>query len=448
MTETLRELGRNLLDAARRAGADGADVLVAQGISVVVDTRNGALEHTEREESLDFGLRVLLGRRQALVSGSDRAPGTIARMAERAVAMAREAPEDPWIGLAEPAQLASDWDLEALELADPADEPEPALLQEAALRAEEAARAVDGVSQVDVASASYGRDRIHLAASNGFCGGYERTSNTIYAVAISGQGAGMERDAKGESRVFRADLPTPEAIGREAGERAAARAGARQPPTGTWPVLYDRRVSASLIGHLLAAVNGTAIARGASWLRDALGQVILPEDLSLVEEPLRPRVYGSRPFDAEGLARSERRIVERGRLTGWTLDLATGRKLGMESTANAARSTAAPPAPAISNVTLSPGRASHDELLRDMGSGLLITGFMGSTINPTTGEYSRGASGFWVENGEIAWPVSECTIAGNLREMLGRIVPANDAEPHLSHRVPSLLIDAMVLAGA
>ncbi len=448
MQDDLEQLSQTLLDAAARAGADAADVLVAEGTSLEVDVLRGALEHTGREEATEFGLRVLLGKRQAVVSASDRSAENIRRMAERAVAMAREAPEDPWIGLAEPGQLARGWDLDALELADPADEPAPAALEDAALRAEAAALAVEGVTQVQAASASYGRDRIFLAASNGFSGHYARTSSSVYAVAISGEGAGMERDYKGEARVFRADLPPPEDIGRIAGERAAARAGSRQPPSGTFPVVYDRRVSSSLIGHLLGAVNGAAIVRGSSWLRDALGEAILPEALSLVEEPLRPRIFGSRPFDAEGLARRDRAIIDRGVLTGWTLDLATGRKLGMDSTANAARGPASPPSPSVTNVTLTPGDTDRAGLLGAMGTGLLITSFMGSTINPTTGEYSRGASGFWVENGQIAYPVNECTIAGNLRDMLGRIVPANDAEDHLSHRVPSILVDAMVIAGA
>ena len=448
MQDTLEQLSQALLAAAAKAGAEAADVLVAEGTSLTVDVLKGALEHTEREEATEFGLRVLLGKRQAVVSASDRSAENMARMAERAVAMAREAPEDPWIGLADPAQLAQGWDLDALELADPTDEPDPAALEDAALRAEAAALAVDGVSQVQAASASYGRDRIFLAASNGFSGSYARTSSSIYTVAISGEGAGMERDYKGEARVFRADLPPPEHIGRIAGERAAARAGSRQPPSGSFPVVYDRRVSSSLIGHLLGAVNGAAIVRGSSWLRDALGQTILPETLSLVEEPLRPRIFGSRPFDAEGLARQTRAIIDRGVLTGWTLDLATGRKLGMDSTANAARGPASPPSPSVTNVTLTAGEVDRAGLLGAMGTGLLITSFMGSTINPTTGEYSRGASGFWVENGQIAYPVNECTIAGNLRDMLGRIVPANDAEDHLSHRVPSILVDAMVIAGA
>ncbi len=448
MSNMPENLTQQLLDAARQAGADAADALVVEGTSLSIDVLNGKLEHAERAEGIDLGLRVMIGKRQANVSASDRSPETIATMAQRAVAMAREAPEDPYIGLADPAELAVGWNLEALELADPAPEPAPADLEEDARRAEAAALAVEDVSQVQSASAGYGHNQIHLATSNGFSGGFSRTSRSISAVAISGTGSNMERDYKGEGRTFQADLPTPEEIGRDAGARAAARMGARQPPSGTFPVLFDERISASLIGHLLAAINGAAIVRGSSWLRDALGEQVLPKALSLTEEPQRARISGSRPFDGEGLATSKRLIVENGVLTGWILDLSTARKLGMESTANAARGTSTPPSPSVSNVTLTQGHASSGDLLSDMGTGLLITSMIGSTINPTTGEYSRGASGFWVENGAVTYPVNECTIAGNLRDMLMRIIPANDAQDHLSRRVPSLLIEGMVLAGS
>ena len=289
---------------------------------------------------------------------------------------------------------------------------------------------------------------MHLAASNGFSGGYARSSRSISAVAFTGSGTGMERDWAGESRVYQADLPGAEGIGTLAAERALARSGAVKPVTGVYPVLFDERVASSLIGHLLSAVNGAAIARGASWLRDALGQQVLPAGLSVIEDPHRPRIGSSRPFDGEGLPTRRRAIVEDGILTGWTLDLATGRKLGMASTANAARGTSSPPSPSTSNIDLTQGAATREALLRDMGRGLYVTSMIGSTINPTTGDYSRGAAGFWVENGQISHPVNECTIAGNLREMLLRLIPANDARAHLSTRVPSCLIDGLTLAGA
>ena len=304
-----------------------------------------------------------------------------------------------------------------------------------------------GITQVE-ASAGYSRRAMHLAATNGFSGGYARTSRSISAVAFTGQGTGMERDWAGESRTFQADLPGAVGIGALAAERALSRAGAVKPKTGTYPVLFDERIAASLIGHLLSAVNGAAVARGASWLRDALGTAVLPSGFSVIEDPHRPRISGSRPFDGEGLPTARRAIVQDGILTGWTLDLATGRKLGMASTGNASRGTTAPPQPSSSNIDLTPGSASRDELIRDMGTGLLVTSMIGSTINPTTGDYSRGASGFWVEGGEITRPVNECTIAGNLRDMLMRLVAANDARAHLSMRVPSLLVPGMTLAGA
>ena len=217
--------------------------------------------------------------------------------------------------------------------------------------------------------------------------------------------------------------------------------------TGSYPVLFDERISSSLIGHLLAAANGASVARGSSWLKDHLGEQILPATLSLVEDPHRPRISGSRPFDAEGLPTRARAIVQDGILTGWTLDLASARKLGLTSTGNATRGVSGPPSPSNWNLTLTPGTASRDDLMRDMGTGLLVTSLIGSTINPNTGDYSRGASGFWIENGQIAYPVNECTIAGNLRDMLLRMIPANDARPWLSRVVPSILIEGMTLAG-
>ena len=448
MKAKLDSLTQQLLDAARKAGADNADALAVAGTSLSIDVLKGALEHAERSEGVDIGLRVMVGHRQANVSASDTSADTIEEMAQRAVAMAREAPEDPTIGLADPSQYARDWDLAALELADPSDEPAPDALEEDARVAEQAALGVEGVSQVQATSAGYGRTDIFLATSNGFAGGYGRTTRAVSLAAISGTGAEMEREFNGESRIFQTDLPSAEEIGRIAGERAAARKGAKQPPTGTYPVLFDERVSASIIGHLLGAINGASIVRGSSFLRDRMGQQVLPAHLSIIEDPLRVRATGSRPFDGEGLPTGRRALVENGVLNGWVLDLATARKLGLESTANAGRGTGAPPSPGVSNMFLTPGDKTHADLMSDMGTGLLVTGLIGSTVNPNTGDYSRGASGFWVENGEIAYPVNECTIAGNLIDMLLRIVPANDAEPHKSRQVPSLLIEGMTLAGS
>lgn len=443
----LQALTAALLDAARAAGADQADALAVGGSSLSVEVRGGRLEHAERADGTELGLRVLIGGRQACVAASNLSPETMREMAERAVAMAREAPVDDALALADPAQLAPRYD-GGLQLAEDTAPPAPASLQDAALRAEAAARAVSGVSMIDSAGAAFARRGLFLATSNGFAAGYERTSHSVSAVAITGEGTAMERDWAGESRVWAADMPAPEEIGRLAGERTAARAGARKPPTGAVPVLFDQRVAGGLIGHLLSAVNGSAVARGASWLRDALDTQVLPAGFDLIEDPLMPRFGASRPFDAEGLPTAERAIVRDGVLQGWTLDIATANKLGLQSTANAVRGASSPPSPGVSNVRLSPGAISRDQMLRDMGRGLVVTSFLGSSINATTGDYSRGAAGFWVEGGEIAYAVNECTIAGNLRDMLLRLTAADDLPEWRSHAVPSLLVEGMTLAGS
>ncbi|MFN3277368.1 MAG: TldD/PmbA family protein [Paracoccus hibiscisoli] len=444
----LKRLAEALIDAARRAGADQADALAVDGRSVSIDVRARGLEQAERAEGIEIGLRVLIGGRQAAVSSSDHGDQAIAQMAARAVAMAREAPVDDHLGLADPSQLAQARDAQGLDITEDAAEPDPAHLQDMALRAEAAALSVQDITQVETANAAYGHRRMWLAATNGFSGGYARTTHALSVVAITGEGLRMERDYAGESRVHAADLPTPEEIGLLAAERTLARAGAKKPPTGAFPILFDRRVSASLIGHLLAAVNGSAIARGASWLRRDLGEPVLPPGMDLVEDPLRPRYPSSRPFDAEGLATRRRLIVADGVLQGWTLDLATARKLGMDSTASASRGLASSPQPGHSNVILTPGTASRDDLIARMGTGLVVTSMLGASVNGTTGDYSRGAAGFWVQDGRIAWPVNECTIAGNLRQMLMTLVAADDALPWRGHEVPSLLVQGMTVAGA
>lgn len=443
----LESLTSQLLDAAKAAGADDADALAVSGDSISIEVLDGKLEHAERAEGTEIGLRVLLGQKQATIASSDLRPTSLTEMAERAVAMAGVAPDDPWCGLADADQLTQLSDVAALELADPSDAPEPALLQETALAAESAAAGVAGVSKVQSAGSGWSGTDIWLAATNGFSAGYRRTSWSTSCVAISGTGLQMERDYCGEGRIFGADLPSPEEIGALAGARAAERIGTTRPPTGTYPVLFDERIASSLIGHLITAINGTMIARGSSWAVDLMDKQVLPEGMDLIEDPGRVRIGRSRPFDGEGLPVARRALVADGVLQSWTLDLATARQLGLQSTGNASRGTGAPPSPSTGNVVLTPGDSSRDDLIRDMGTGLLVTSMIGSTINATTGDYSRGASGFWVENGAISHPVNECTIAGNLRDMLARIVPANDGRAHLSRVIPSILIEGMTLAG-
>jgi PmbA protein len=451
MTEannSLQDYAVQLLDKARAKGADAVDVVAARGTSVDIEVRHGTLEQAERAEGIDLGLRVFIGKRSAIVSGSDISDATLDMMAERAVAMAKLAPEDPYCGLADPEQLAHDTSTEHLELWDPSPEPDAKMLEQRAFEAEAAALAVEGVTQSQSAGASYGANEICVVATNGLEAHYCRTSSSISCVAIAGSGLGMERDYDGDQRIFASDLRDAASIGTRAGERAVRRLEPKRPNTGTYPILFDERISSTLLGHFLSAINGSSIARGSSWLLDALGTQVFPSTMTITEDPHRPRVSGSRVFDGEGLATTQRDLVRDGILQGWTLDLSTGRKLGMESTANAGRGVSSPPSPMAWNVEMTQGDASFDDLVADMGTGLIVTSLIGSTINPNTGDYSRGASGLWVQNGEITHAVSEVTIAGNLKEMLASIIPANDARRHLSRVVPSLLVEGMTLAGS
>lgn len=447
MAANLEELAQQFLAAAQKAGADAADVLMVDGHALSIEVRAGALEHAERAEAIDAGLRVIVDGRQASISGSNTDSETITEMAERAVAMAKEAPQDPYCGLADTDQLSERRHAEGFDLADPAEMISAETFQEMALTAEASALKVKGVDQAQAASASASQRRLYLAASNGFGGGYAKTSYGVSCVAIAGQGLAMERDYSGEGRTYFDDLPSPEEIGQLAGERAVARLNPQKPPTGAFPVLFDERVSATLAGHLAAALNGASIVRGSSWLMDALGQQILPKGIDLIEDPLRARVGSSKPFDAEGLPAAKRYLVRDGVLQGWTLDLSTARQLDMDSTASAARGVAGPPSPTTGNLALTQSDKSKDDLIKEMGTGLIVTSMIGSTINPNTGDYSRGAAGLWVENGEVIGPVSGCTIAGNLKDMIKTLTPANDARLHLSRVVPSLLVEGLTIAG-
>ncbi|MDC1292042.1 TldD/PmbA family protein [Amylibacter sp.] len=447
MKNSLSDSAQQLLDIAKLAGAQSADVLIVDGTSVSIDVREGELEHAESAEGVDIGLRVIQGDRQASVSISDLSKSAMEQMAERCIAMANEAPRDPYCGLATSQEFANDWDVDQLELYDSSPKPSAEYLKEMAVRAEASALSIKGVSKAQGASSALSDMTIHLATSNGFSGGYRRTSHSISCVAISGEGLSMERDWCGESHSHYVSVPSPEEIGYLAGERAVARAGAVRPPTGFFPVLFDERISSSLIGHLVAAINGASIVRGSSWLKNYLGEQILPSNVSLFEDPSRKSMAGSKPFDAEGLLAKPRHVIKNGILEGWTLDLSTARQLEMKSTANASRGVGSAPSPSSGNLQLSEGMETKEDLIAKMGTGLIVTSMIGSTINPNTGDYSRGASGFWVENGQIIGPVNECTIAGNLLDMLKNIVPANDARKNLSRVVPSLLIDGLTIAG-
>jgi PmbA protein len=439
------DLLQDLVARARRAGADAADAVLFEGTSLSHARRLGKTEKLERSESQDLGLRVLVGKQQAIVSSSDRSPKMLAELVERTLAMARAVPEDPFCGLADAGQIARDWP--ALDMLD-ASEPDAGELIERARAAEDAAMAVEGITNSEGAEAGWGRSRIALVASNGFAGGYAGTHHAVSVAVIGGSGLGMERDYDYSNAVYAADLRDPAEIGKNAGERTVKRLGAKKMPTCRCPVVFDPRVARSFLSHLLGAISGPSIARGTSFLKDKLGQRIFPAAITVTEDPHRQRGHRSKPFDAEGLANGRRALIDCGVLKTWLLDLRSARQLGLQSTGHAARGTASPPAPAATNVWIEPGSQTPAELMADIKNGLYVTELMGMGVNGITGDYSRGAAGFWIESGAIAFAVSEMTVAGNLNDMFARLVAANDLEFRVGADAPTLRIDDLTVAGA
>jgi PmbA protein len=434
----------SLVAEARKRGADAADAVLIRATSISHAQRLGEIEKLERQESFDLGLRVFRGKKQAIVSSTDFSSDALSELVGRAIDMAGMVPDDPWAGLADPDQLATD--IPDLDMVD-TDEPASEELIEMARACEDAARAVDGVTNSDGAEASWGHSAITLAATNGFSGHYARTDCGVGVSVIAGQGAGMETEYDFAHGVYRSDLEDPAVVGRRAGERTVARLGARRMPTCQVPVVFDPRVAGGLLGHLAGAITGPSIARGSSFLKDSLGKQVFADGTTVVDDPHRPRGQRSKPFDAEGVTNRKRNLIEDGTLTTWLLDLASARQLGLETTGHAGRGPSGPPSPGPTNLYLAPGQVSPSELIADIKAGFYITSLMGMGVNGVTGDYSRGASGFWIEDGAITFPVTELTIAGNLRDMYRALTPANDLEFRYGTNSPTVRIDGMTVAG-
>lgn len=438
------DLLSDLIGRAKRAGADSADAVLFDSMSLSLSQRLGQPERLERAEAGDLGLRVFIGKRMAMVSSSDRKPDALRELVERAVAMARSVPEDPFCGLADPDRIARDWP--DLDLDDPR-EPSPETLIDRAKAVEEAALAVEGVTNSEGAEANWGRTRIAMAASNGFAGSYALSSRSLSVSVIAGTGTAMETDYDYTSAVYAEDLEDAATVGRRAGERAVRRLGARKAATTRVPVVYDPRIAGSLLRHLIGAISGPAIARGTSFLKDRMGDQVFAPGIRIVDDPHIRRGRRSKPFDGEGVPNRRHDIIEDGRLTTWLLDLRSARQLGLETTGHAARGTASPPGPSPTNLYLEPGARTPEDLIADIDQGFYVTQMMGSAVNGLTGDYSRGATGFWIENGKIAHPVSEVTVAGNLKDMFRRLEPANDLEFRTGIDSPTIRIDGMTVAG-
>ena len=447
MTQVSKMLDRcsDAVALAKRLGADAADAVASASASQSVSVRLGALEDVERSEGEEIALRVFVGQRTSSVSTSEFSREGLEQLVERAVAMARLAPEDPYAGLAPEDHLYSGT-MPDLELADDA-EPSSAQLRTRAEQVEEAARAVKGVTNSDGGSASASRSTVALATSHGFAGGYTATGHGISASVIAGEGADMQRDYAHRSARHLADLPSPSEIGTQAGERTINKLGPRRLASGTMPVVFDRRVSASLISHLVGAMTGPAIARKASFLLGREEEDLFPAGLSLIEEPHRKRGLRSRIFDGEGIATQGRSLIEHKRLTGWLTHTASARQLGVPLTGHASRGGSGPPGVSVSNLHVPAGERTPDELIADIGEGLYVTELIGQGVNGITGDYSRGASGFAIRDGKKAEPISEITIAGNLLAMFAAMEVGSDLEWHRAINVPTLRVEQMSVAG-
>lgn len=435
----------DLVELARRKGADAADAVARADSSESVTVRLGELEDVERAESEEIGLRVFIGHRSASIHTSDFAPAGLEALAERAVEMARLAPEDPYAGLAPQDRLFTGAAPD-LELLDPG-EPSPADLRAMALETEDAARAVEGVTNSNGGSASFSRSVFALVTSHGFARGFASGSHSLSASVVAGEGGGKQTDYAYRTARHRADLPGPAEVGEEAGRRTVRKVGPGSIPSRRLPVVFDPRVGNGIIGHLISAMQGPTVARKASFLIGRENDPLFDSSIRILEEPLRKRGLRSRAFDGEGIARREGALVDNGRISGWLTNVASANQLDLPLTGHAGRGSGGAPGISVANVALQNGQASFAELIADIEDGLFVTDLFGQGVNLVTGDYSRGASGLRIRNGELAEPVAEITIAGTLPEMFRAMVAANDLELVRGIDVPTVRIDGMAVAG-
>lgn len=444
--ENARDCAAALVEKARKSGADAADAVYVGQESESVQVRLRELEHVDRSESEEIGLRVFVGQRSASVASSDFSEESLAELVRRALAMAREAPEDPYAGLA-PSDLIAHAPYPDIESED-GTEDDPRALRKRAQATEDAALAVNGVTNSGGASASTTCSTMALATSGGFLGGYRSTASSCSASVIAGEGSFMQRDHAWHGARHLADLDDPDQIGRLAGTRAVARLNPTKPKPGRYPILFDPRVAASLLSHFSAAITGSSVARKATFLLDKLGQQVFAKSVRIIDDPLRPRGLRSRPFDGEGLAVRREALVDEGVLTMWIADAASARQLGVQPTGHAVRAASGPPSAGPSNLFIDAGKRSREELLAAFPEAVLVTELIGQGVNGVTGDYSRGAAGFMVRNGQIAEPVAEITIASNLLDMFATLEPGSDLEFRHGVDSPTLLIPEMTVAAA
>ncbi|MEZ5936278.1 MAG: TldD/PmbA family protein [Alphaproteobacteria bacterium] len=434
----------DLLEKAKKAGADAADAMLVEKQGLSVTQRLGKLETVERSESADLGLRLFIGKRQAIVSTSDLSTEGLVRLLESGLAIAKSVPEDRYAGLADPDQLIQE--IPALDLDDGV-EREAHELAALAAAAEDVARSMPKITNSEGASAGWSRTSETIAATNGFLGQSKRSGHSLGASVVASDGGPMERDHDHITKVRAADLPDPVAIGRKAAERAARRINPRKVRSQAVPVVFDPRVAGSIIRHLTSAISGPSVARGTTFLKDKLGEEVFASEISIVEEPMRPNGLRSRSFDDEGLPPAAGRLIDKGVLTTWLLDCASARQLGLPPTGHGARGLSSVPGPSPANLHLEPGLLTPENLIATITDGFYVTEMLGMGVNGVTGDYSRGAAGLWIHQGELTYAVSEVTIAGSLLQMFRQITAANDLEHRTGIDAPTLRIDGLTIAG-
>ncbi|MEP1229629.1 MAG: metallopeptidase TldD-related protein [Litorimonas sp.] len=445
-TASLAPALKLLLQKAKQYGATSADAVATHGRSLGVSVRDGALEDVDNSEGRDIGLRVMVGQRQACVSSSDVSERSIDALAQRAVDMARLAPEDPYCGLADDDRLAQNISADKLDLFDPS-HISPETLKQRAQDLEVAATSDTRIQQAEGASASHTSSALYFMTSRGFEGGWRATRHGLSVAAFAEQDGAMERDYDSDGTRYLSDLRSPEDIGKKAAELTLARLGSKQMASASLPVMFDQRLSGGLVSAMIGTISGSAISRGISFLKEDLGKMVFNKDIQIIDDPFIVRGHGSRPWDGEGVTVKKQALIKDCVLQSWLLNSASAKQLGLTTTGHASRGIGAPPSIGATNTTLENGIKTKAELLREMGEGLLVTEMFGPSLNSNTGDYSVGVSGFKVESGMIAYPVNEITIAGNLRDMYRTIIPANDIVYDNSVSAPSLLCEGLTIAG-
>ncbi len=434
----------DLVNKAKSIGADAADAIYVEGVSVSTACRKGQPESLSRSEGYDLGLRVFIGKRQAIVSSSDLSNKALDDLIARAVAMAKVVPEDPYCGLAPSEHLATE--IRDLDGFDPV-EPSGEVLEQRTREAEEAALEIAGVTNSEGAEAGWGRSSVALAGTNGFAQRREGSGHSLSVSVVAGKGTGMERDYDFSTAVYGEDLQNAHELGKNAAKKAVARLTPKKIKTAQVPVIFDPRVSNSLVGHLASAVNGSSVARGTTFLKNKLGEQLFANGINIIDDPLRIRGLRSKAFDAEGVATQTRHIIEDGILQTWVMDMRSARQLGLKTTGNASRGTSSPPSPSTTNLYMESGEVSRDSLIKSVKSGFYVTELIGMGVNGITGDYSRGSGGFWIENGEIAFPVNEVTRAGMLLDIFQNLTPADDLVFQFGTNAPTVRVDGLTVAG-